>query len=445
MKKETYTIISKMAYLTGVPKRIFDNEAEPPLLDWYKKLERDKSARIIRHLCVLRTAIENNFKAINEAMRFDMKSIFSLPLLVPSESIQQLSADGIQLKLSKELVQNVIEINRHISDRLNNCKDLFPFWLKWDYVRALFIMPNGFTAKGTQEAAKEYYAHKSQCPYQVYLNWSYPNCGNIYYNDKKFVTLLYEANQDYFDDLSKVTDAGESTKETIYAFLTESKRAAVIVDCENASPYKLYAVLNNLDQNALLDKIVKIILYNDVHAPTGWKYLEDFTSIPIEHNMIERVKEDKSLVDIRLTTGTCREFFTNQVDSFILVSSDSDYWGLMSAMPEARFFVLMDAQKCSPAVKKAMEGAEISYCYVNDFCTGNSDEMEIQAVLKEVRRMLDGLVNFNIQDVLRTAYLMARSDMSTGERSRFYDKYIKPMRLTVSEDGRVKIQLGPMR
>ena len=104
--------------------------------------------------------------------------------------------------------------------------------------------------------------------------------------------------------------------------------------------------------------------------------------------------------------------------------------------------MLLDAQKCIPAVKKAMEGAEINYCYVNDFCTGNSDEMEIQAVLKEVRRMLDGLVNFNIQDVLRIACLMARSDISTGERNRFYDKYIKPMRLTVSEDGQVKIRLG---
>ncbi len=43
--------------------------------------------------------------------------------------------------------------------------------------------------------------------------------------------------------------------------------------------------------------------------------------------MIERVKENKSLVDIRLTTGTCREFFQNDTDSCILASSDSDYWG----------------------------------------------------------------------------------------------------------------------
>lgn len=81
--------------------------------------------------------------------------------------------------------------------------------------------------------------------------------------------------------------------------------------------------------------------------------------------MIERIKENKSLVDIRLTTGTCREFFQNNTDSFILVSSDSDYWGLISAMPEAHFLVLVEDEKCSPAVKKAMVDAGITYCYTD--------------------------------------------------------------------------------
>ncbi len=445
MKKETYTVVSKMAYLTGVPKRIFENEKEPPQLEWYDKLEQDKSARIIRNLCILRTAVESNFKAIHEAMRFEMKSIFTLPALVPYASIQQLEADGIHLKKPRDLVQSVIELNRYISDRLNNCKALFPIWLKWEYLRDLFIMPDGLTEAGTQAAAKQYYAHKAECPYQVYLNWTYSDCGNLFYNDKKFVTYLYEANADYFVDLSKVSDAGEMTKDVIYDFLQKSSRTAVVVDCENASPYKLYAVLNNLDQNALLSKIVKIILYNDVHAPYGWKYLEEFTQIPIEHNMIDRVMENKSLVDIRLTTGTCREFFQNQVDSFILVSSDSDYWGMISAMPEARFLVLVEFEKCSPSIKKAMENAAISYCYMDDFCTGNSDEMQIQAVLKEVRRMLDGLVNFNIEDVLQTVYDVTRVDMDSGEKKQFYQKYIKPMRLVIAPDGQVKIEVGLLK
>ena len=204
--------------------------------------------------------------------------------------------------------------------------------------------------------------------------------------------------------MSKVSDAGQIAKDGIYDFLERSVRTAVVVDCENADPYKLYATLKNLDQAALLGKISKIILYDDIHTATAWKILEQFTQIPIEHNMIERIKENKSLVDIRLTTGTCREFFQNNTDSFILASSDSDYWGLISAMPEAHFLVLVEDEKCSPAVKKAMVDAGITYCYTDDFCTGNSDEIRIQAVLNEVKRALDSEVQFNIQEVLSEAY-----------------------------------------
>ena len=83
-KDSTYEIISKIAYLIGVPKRIFENEHEPPKMEVYERLEQDKAARIIRHLCIIRTAIERNFKHINEKMRFDYTSIYNLPEYIPT-------------------------------------------------------------------------------------------------------------------------------------------------------------------------------------------------------------------------------------------------------------------------------------------------------------------------------------------------------------------------
>lgn len=413
-ENSTYMVISKVAYLIGVPKAIFENEHEPPKMEWYEELERDKNARIIRNLCMLRTAIERNFRKISTAMKYDLKSILSLPEYIPQEC-------------------------------LSNCKCLFPIWLKWEYLRPIFIMPGGTTEKGTKAAADEYYSNIDKYPYQVYINWSFTSSvGNLLYNDKKFVRLLYEYHEDYFADMSKVSDAGQIAKEGIYDFLERSVRTAVVVDCENADPYKLYATLKNLDQAALLGKISKIILYDDIHTATAWKILEQFTQIPIEHNMIERIKENKSLVDIRLTTGTCREFFQNNTDSFILVSSDSDYWGLISAMPEAHFLVLVEDEKCSPAVKKAMVDAGITYCYTDDFCTGNSDEIRIQAVLNEVKRALDSEVQFNIQGILSEAYRLTRANLSTAEKEQFYARYIKPMRLAVDAEGNVSVQLGPL-
>ena len=94
-RDSTYEIVSKVAYLIGVPKRIFDNEHEAPKIEIYEKLDADKTARIIRHLCIIRTAIERNFKHINERMKFSYLSISSMPEYVPQDSLQQLNADGI--------------------------------------------------------------------------------------------------------------------------------------------------------------------------------------------------------------------------------------------------------------------------------------------------------------------------------------------------------------
>ena len=445
-ENSTYMVVSKVAYLIGVPKAIFENEHEPPKMEWYEELERDKNARIIRNLCMLRTAIERNFRKISTAMKYDLKSILSLPEYIPQECISKLTLDGISVyRANAHPIQYILDINKHIANRINNCKHLFPIWLKWEYLRPIFIMPGGTTEKGSKAAADEYYSNIDKYPYQVYINWSFTSSvGNLLYNDKKFVRLLYEYHEDYFTDMSKVSDAGQIAKDGIYDFLERSVRTAVVVDCENADPYKLYATLKNLDQAALLGKISKIILYDDIHTATAWKILEQFTQIPIEHNMTERIKENKSLVDIRLTTGTCREFFQNNTDSFILVSSDSDYWGLISAMPEAHFLVLVEDEKCSPAVKKAMVDAGITYCYTDDFCTGNSDEIRIQAVLNEVKRALDSEVQFNIQGILSEAYRLTRANLSTAEKEQFYARYIKPMRLAVDAEGNVSVLLGPL-
>ena len=440
----TFAIISNVAYLIGVPKRFFEYEHSSPQMDVYQSMDRDKNARIVRNLCLLRTAIEQNYGRIYRAFQYDLKNLHTLPEYIPQDSIQQLSADGIEvIKANYKLIQYIIDLNNQIANRINNCRQLLPIWLKWEYIRELFIMPNGSKEAGAKKAADEYYAHRSQYPYQVYMNWPAGEQGNIFYNDKKFVTLLYEIHEDYFSDMSKVTDASLLTKEGIYRFLEQSKRCAIVVDCENSDPYKLYATLNNLNQNALLHKIAKIILYDDIHTTSAWDILSEFTEIPVEHEIIERVKENKSLVDIRLTTGTCREFFQNDTDSFILASSDSDYWGLIPAMPEAHFLVLIEEDKYSPLIRKAMDDQGITYSYIDDFCTGNSNQIKEQAVLREVQAELDEIVNFNIQEVLQNAYINTRADMSTSEKKQFYERYIRPMRLVIDPDGEVFVELGP--
>jgi len=54
----SYKVISRIAYLIGVEKKIFEHDHEPPKMDIYNVLKNNKNARIIRNLCRLRNAIE---------------------------------------------------------------------------------------------------------------------------------------------------------------------------------------------------------------------------------------------------------------------------------------------------------------------------------------------------------------------------------------------------
>ncbi len=185
-------------------------------------------------------------------MTFEYKGLMSMPELIPIDAITQLEQDHIHIvKTHSKLVHYIIDINRLIMDRINNCKDFFPMWLNWQYLREIFIMPNGLTEEGTKVAANLYYMNKNFYPYRMYMNWPPTDQGNILYNDKKFVTLLYEWNFDKFEDFSKVSDAGSRTKDNIYQFLEDSGRTVVVVDCENSDPYKLCAVFNHLETDIL--------------------------------------------------------------------------------------------------------------------------------------------------------------------------------------------------
>ena len=441
-KDSTYDIVSKVAYLIGVPKRIFELEHEPPKLDIYERMDRDKNARIIRHLCVIRTAIERGFKHISEKMKYQYRSILSMPEHIPEESIQQLTADGINFyrKSNTKLNQHIVEINRIISDRINNCRYLFPTWLNWDYIKQLFIMANGLSEDGTKEAANTYFSNLECYPYKIYINWIPHPYGNILYNDKKFVTILYQQHNDYFTEYSRVSDAGSFVKSNIYDFVEYAERVVMAVDCENSDPYRLCATLKGLDQD-ILSKIQKIMLFDDVHTVNAWRILESHTKIPVEHIMTERVKQSKSLVDIELTARTCMEHYKNNVDSFVLVSSDSDYWGLISSLPDARFLVMLEREKCGPDMKAALANSGIFYCYIDDFYSGNSEAIKNSALFNELYRYLDDALKLNVNDMLDAAISATRITMTTQEKRQFYDKHIRQMKLVIDPDGNVSIEL----
>lgn len=442
-KDSTHDIVSKVGYLIGVPKYRFEDDRYRLRLDLYETLDKNKTARIVRNLCIVRASIERNFGRINDMMRKEFKSIFNMPDLVPQDALNQLEFDGVGLRLraNAKLGEYIIEINRLIRDRINNCKSIFPVWLNWDYVRDIFNMKNGLTESGIKEAANVYFSHLECYPYGIYINWVPQQCGNILYNDKKFVTLMYQWHNDYFTDYSKVSDASSFVKSSVYEFIEDADQVVMAVDCENSDPYRLCATLKGLDAD-ILSKIKKIMLFDDIHTVDAWRILESHTKIPVEHIMTERVMATKSLVDIEMTAMTCREHYRNLVDSFIIVSSDSDYWGLISTLPDAKFLVMIEREKCGPDMKAALANSGIFYCYLDDFYTGDGEDLKKNALFNELFRSLDKAINLNAKQMLNDALTATRIEMPVSEKKQFYAKYIKNMKLVIDDDGNVSLELN---
>lgn len=443
-KNSTYFVISRVAYLIGVPKVVFEKEHSSPKMEIYEQLEGNQSARILRNLCMIRTGLVRYFTQIGNAMMYDLKNIDSVPDYIPPECAKQLWRDGVQLlKANYKPEKYIADINRMIPSAVDACKDIFPIWLNWDYIRMMFLMPKGETTEGAKRAFGEYHRNPGLYPYQAYINWPVAaGDGNILFSDKKFVTLLYEKHENFFQDIDKVTDASYQTKHGIYDFIADSSGTILVVDCENSDPYKLHAVLKNLDGEQM-GQVKKIILFDDpTYTPAAWQILNEFTEIPVEHIALNRLKNNKSLVDMTLGVMVTKEYYQSNADSFVIVSSDSDYWALITALPEAKYLVMVEYDKCGKDLIEALENKGIFYCFIDDFCTGTSDDMKRRTLLTQIQDRLDEAVNLNVTDLLRQVLYDSMVEMSEREKKQFFDRYIKTMKVTVAEDGRLRLRLG---
>ena len=75
-----------------------------------------------------------------------------------------------------------------------------------------------------------------------------------------------------------------------------------------------------------------------------------------------------------MTAGVCEAYYKDNIDSFILCSSDSDYWGLISSVKDAHFLVMYEYSKCGQSIKDALTKRCIFHCSIDDFYTGNASD-----------------------------------------------------------------------
>lgn len=75
----------------------------------------------------------------------------------------------------------------------------------------------------------------------------------------------------------------------------------IFVDGENCDPYRLAAMFDSLN-GYKIQKIDKVVVYYDeLNSSKAWLQLKFFTyNVEVEPIAVERIKEDKSLVDHKL-------------------------------------------------------------------------------------------------------------------------------------------------
>ena len=441
MTVDTKELVTTIAYLIGVKDDIITKCFEPDYTDLIQKLHESKEASIIRYLSKIRTTLFYKFKDTDHEMRYNLKNLDRLEWYNKDE-IKKLHEWGIELiKPNYRAEKYMNDLCELIAANIDNCSGLFYDWVNWAYIRDLFCIPK-YRQKGVLKQEFHKFLDKNLCyPFQMYIHWEPQNLGSILYSDGKFLSLLYSWHGDYFEDRSKYRDATDETKNSIYDFVKNSGRTAIAVDCENSDVYKLYGVLKNLDSDELA-KIEKIILYDDEHTSPGWDHLAKFTQIPVEHIEVERVTDRKSLVDIKMTAGVCQNYYENSIDSFIIVSSDSDFWGLISSLPKARFIVMYEYEHCGQALKNALKEHDIYYCSIDDFCSGNTEDLKKAVLFDNLEQHIPDLLQWNGKELANHIHVEARIDATDKEILRFYEKYIKTLRLKYDSDGNVSVMIA---
>ncbi len=438
---DTKEIVTTIAYLIGVRKHIIEQCFREECGELLNALYQNQDATVIRYLCKLRTTLFQKFKKTDDAMRFELKNLNSLEWY-DADNIKKLEKWGfpiIQVNYRSEKYMQ--DFTRMINENIDKCSGLFYDSVNWEYIKDLFYVPKYSKPNVMRDEFNKYMANIECYPFQMYIHWKPSDMGSILFSDKKFLKIIYGQHNDVFTDFGSTTDADESTKNNIYQFVQNSVKAAIAVDCENSDVFKLYSVLKGLNADELA-KIEKITLYDDSNTTTGWDFLKPpLINIPVEHIEVQRVTERKSLVDIKMTASVCRDYYENGITSFIIVSSDSDFFGLISSLPNADFLVMYEYEKCGLAIKKALSEHGIYYCAIDDFCTSGTGELKNAVLFTELEKQLPDIIGKNPMELTHQLYENTKITAKMKDMEMFCNKYVKTLRLRINAEGVFAIEI----
>ncbi len=437
---ETRDLAALMGFLIGV-KRDYLDQYYSDCADVFDKLKDNKEAKIIRYLCKIRTTLFQKFGYVDKQLKYDLINLDRQEIF-DRENIKELEELGVPVVQANYTAERYCtDISRLINAHIDACRPLFPDWVKWEYFRDLFFIAQ-YNRSRVLEGEKDRYRELfNNYPFHMYIHWNPKDkYGLILKSDRKLLASIYAQHGDRFTDYTKLRDAAATTKNNIYDFIDDAARVAIAVDCENSDPFKIYSVIRGLDEDKL-KKISKITLYDDANTTQAWDVLAKYLHIPVEHIEVERVVGHKSLVDIKMAVSVSKDHYEAGVTSFLLFSSDSDYWGLISSMPQMQFLVMYEYEKCGSAILSTMDEHNIAHCAIDDFCSVYAGDLKKLVLLQELRTRLPNILGLKPIDVAYDIYEATKISGTKQDVENFCEKYIKTLKLQVGEDGTLEIAI----
>lgn len=381
MAKKEWTepkpMCEKLQYLIGVPSQYIDN---------FDILNKGIMAET-RKLCSLRSLIIAKFTEINEQFR---NGVQLADISMTARLVADLAKYDVEIVNSGSLSRNVMELNEWIDERMEKIALGFK-GIPQKWIQELFRMPNGNDVDGVRAAVRRYRQFKNFYPYQKYINWPFAETPeekrskNILGNDRELHELLAEIHR---NKAVLLTD-----------FIGTAKDVVVVVDCENSDAQRLYDSLAFMKQY-----LRKIILIDDTHTNLMWDELvREYRNegIRVEHDELPRLKEQKSLVDLRMVAKTCEEYYKNHVEHFILVTSDSDVWALITSLPDADIMVLAERCKSGDVFIEALTQHSIKYVFMED-------------ITEESTLLMDRIMRKEIEKQMSRSYIDVRRIVTTA-------------------------------
>ena len=117
----------------------------------------------------------------------------------------------------------------------------------------------------------------------------------------------------------------------------KSPKLKLFVDCDNVELFKFLTFIQCLSPT----NVEGIVLVIDEKSNYLWRVFKNLYKgkIPISSVSVPRLKKEKSVADVVLTKMVCESVYLGGTNNVLLISSDSDFFGLVSSLTDVNFGV----------------------------------------------------------------------------------------------------------